>query len=216
MSVASAILEKDPEPISVVKPMTPPALDRLHQEVSVKGGRATLAECWRSCERIAVDRRGRLAGRKSAETLRKGQGPQSLGRRWHSSRRASFRTRAGLLRAARSRAASHSFFDLTSGKIGLRREREFVGDDGRLARRVAHCGWRNWSSKPGNAVCSPARRPHGPDSGRDRGGYFSILVARRPLHRIFCGWSTQNYRCLKWTGPGALSGTRRPRRDLES
>src|SRR5438309_7854638 len=52
LSVASAILEKEPEPISVVKPMTPPALDHAvidlilnNAMTSAKKGEALIAGC---------------------------------------------------------------------------------------------------------------------------------------------------------------------------
>jgi serine/threonine protein kinase len=44
LSVASAILEKEPVPISALKPMTPPTLDHADSEMSGEGSGGTLAD----------------------------------------------------------------------------------------------------------------------------------------------------------------------------
>ena len=63
ISLASAILEKDPEPISAVKPMTPPALDYTGPDLSAEESRRSLPDCARPEAAIAVDREGKTTRR---------------------------------------------------------------------------------------------------------------------------------------------------------
>src|SRR5207245_7958324 len=51
LSVASAILEKEPAPISGVKPMTPPALDRLLRRCLAKDPE----ERWQTARDLAIE-----------------------------------------------------------------------------------------------------------------------------------------------------------------
>ena len=62
-SLISAIMSRDPPPISTVQPMTPPALDRLVEDLPREGSGRALAERARTSSASSVDRRGRLAGR---------------------------------------------------------------------------------------------------------------------------------------------------------
>jgi serine/threonine protein kinase len=44
LSVVSAILEKDPEPLSTLQPLTPPLLDQIVRQCLAKGPRSPVAE----------------------------------------------------------------------------------------------------------------------------------------------------------------------------
>jgi serine/threonine protein kinase len=62
LSVASAILEKDPEPISTLQLLTPPALGPRHSAVLSERPGGPLADGAGSSARTEVDCRGRFAG----------------------------------------------------------------------------------------------------------------------------------------------------------
>jgi len=53
LSVASAILEKEPEPISKLKPMTPPALDHAIRRCLAK----ELADRWQTTRDLSIELR---------------------------------------------------------------------------------------------------------------------------------------------------------------
>ena len=57
-SLIAAILEREPPPMSSLQPMTPPALDRVGQEMFGERSRRTLAKYERPKNKPGVDRRG--------------------------------------------------------------------------------------------------------------------------------------------------------------
>ncbi len=79
---ASAILEKEPAPISTLKPMTPPALDYAIRRCLAKEREKRLAKCRRSGWRVAVDCRGGIASGRAGSGCFTTQGARavSLGR----------------------------------------------------------------------------------------------------------------------------------------
>ncbi len=62
LSVASAILEKEPEPISALQPMTPPGLDRAVRRCLGEGRGGAVADGAGPATRDEVGCRGRVAG----------------------------------------------------------------------------------------------------------------------------------------------------------
>jgi eukaryotic-like serine/threonine-protein kinase len=74
LSIASAILEKDPEPISSIQPLTPPAFDHVVQRALAKSP----DERWQS----AADLRGELHWIATSSSTQTAARPAARGRRW--------------------------------------------------------------------------------------------------------------------------------------
>src|ERR1035441_7092442 len=129
-SVASAVLVKEPAPISTLQPLTPPALERTIRSLSGEGRGRTLAVGGRSLQRVAVDRGGRLArGNRNADVSRRAEGhppTDSLDARRCVCRGCAGRVAARLIPRARSRAAGFPPAELPARghfRGRLRRER---------------------------------------------------------------------------------------------
>jgi len=77
-------------------------------------------------------------------------------------------------------------------------------------------GIRSLPGRPSFGLCGPGRRRQvlimGPSArfaagsalGGNRWGCVSLLVARQPIHRLFCGEQAQENRRLRWSAPDTL------------
>jgi serine/threonine protein kinase len=125
LSLASAILEKDPEPISVVRPLTPPALEHIVRTLPGERARRSLPKRSRSQAAIAMDRRRRQSVRHSRSDC---LSPKKKIHRAHRRSRSGLarrciggHTRPDLRQAAHPGAAAYSCFQSGNYRLSILR-----------------------------------------------------------------------------------------------
>ena len=119
LSVASAILEKDPAPISSVKPMTPPALDHAIRRCLAKDPE----ERWQTARDLALELK--WIAESGSQPVVAPMTPRGAGtaRLWSDGRRrpprAYRRTQCDSVLAGRCRSPCGSFVYLAAGEVVL-------------------------------------------------------------------------------------------------
>ena len=195
LSLASSILENDPEPISSIKPQTPPAFEHVTKTCLQKNPEERYLaahDIKLELQWIASDRRiplaaasGRLPSNALADKDRLGRSDY---RRHYPGR-----DRRNLIQPSGSICPIHPHGHRRSAKEHAQPDRRLRRSPGPLARRFIHrvCGHRR--RRQNRTLGSADEFARSNYALRHRERDFSILVARRSLSGILRRWATENH-----------------------
>ena len=175
-SLITAIMTSEPQPISVVQPMTPPALDRVVKTCLAKDP----DDRWQSARDVNLqlqsiaDGGSQVGSRRPSSPRARARAPRLVPRGHLSGCRGGHRRRS--LPAGPDRGASDSLHPLASGADDFR-HRTGSSSGRRVTRRALRCFRGHDLGPEDSPLASSARFACCSEAGRNGGGGPSILVS---------------------------------------